>query len=60
MIDTKLNFSKLQNLPGERLLRWMSVKGVGSMSEFKQAVNFIASDLGISYKILSFNNSIDL
>jgi len=51
LIDTKLNFSKLQNLPGERLLRWMSVKGVGSMSEFKQAVNFITNDLGISYKI---------
>ena len=42
---SKINISNISQHPGERLLRWMSIKGEGSMSEFKSAVSHISSEL---------------
>lgn len=42
---SKINISNISQHPGERLLRWMSIKGEGSMSEFKFAVSHISSEL---------------
>ena len=42
---SKINISNISQHPGERLLRWISIKGEGSMSEFKSAVSHISSEL---------------
>tara|TARA_X000001036_G_scaffold435560_1_gene477000 strand:- start:214 stop:1365 length:1152 start_codon:yes stop_codon:yes gene_type:complete len=47
---TEMNNITISNLyqhPGERLLRWMSVKGEGSISDFKAAIENISNELGI-------------
>lgn len=42
-----ITISNLYQHPGERLLRWMSVKGEGSISDFKAAIENISNELGI-------------
>ena len=42
-----ITISNLYQHPGERLLRWMSVKGDGSISDFKAAIENISNELGI-------------
>ena len=42
-----INLSNVYFHPGERLLRWMSIKGEGNISEFKSAVENISKELEI-------------
>ena len=47
---TEMNNITISNLyqhPGERLLRWMSVKGERNISDFKAAIENISNELGI-------------
>lgn len=50
--------------PGEKLLRWMSIKGEGSITEFNQAVKVVARDFNIDRvidndKYFSFDRILD-
>ena len=50
--------------PGEKLLRWMSIKGEGSITEFNQAVKVVARDFKIDRvidndKYFSFDRILD-
>ena len=46
-----INLSNVYFHPGERLLRWMSIKGEGNISEFKSAVENISKELEIEKRI---------
>jgi hypothetical protein len=53
-------FHESFNYPGEKLLRWMSIKGEGTVNEFKQAVRTVAKEFNLEKiidndKYFSFN-----
>ena len=57
-------FHQSFNYPGEKLLRWMSIKGEGSITEFKQAVKVVAREFNIERmidndKYFSFDRILD-
>lgn len=57
-------FHQSFNYPGEKLLRWMSIKGEGSITEFNQAVKVVARDFKIDRvidndKYFSFDRILD-
>lgn len=57
-------FHQSFNYPGEKLLRWMSIKGEGSITEFKQAVKIVAREFNIERvidndKYFSFDRILD-